>query len=372
MLAASRCSVCQGSEWSTQVTGEVVCDLCGTQSQAFEEENELDVATMARSFGHGVKQKRRQSIKPVIATVAKSVVDLEQCLDGLQCVLLAHTSSLVEQCCMSEQVRDVMEDLWFIFVEKRLTAGDKSNHELLASFMTMDGNKSEGPAARLHPGHRINLSLTFAFCLLACRWVKEPILVSDVVSWSLNGTLVYFNAFDILPSSLSRKLAPVSSFFRPGNPASSKSILLLTKSLAEYLGVEKVPPLNFSAALSRLLPILELPAARQQPCLRRALAHVRRLDGLSAHGAPAASAAAASVASGATTSAATAATTSGAAATTSAAGAATIPSHGRKRQRQAASISSSCSPAAPLRLQESGCGRGWEKRGGMGSRYATR
>lgn len=280
------CAVCQGDQFSRTDMGDIVCDLCGTQSQAFGEEAELDVNLMARAFGHGIVQRRRKSMAPSAIPKKKSDVQLEWCLTGFQHILHHQTRLLVDLSLCSPRLVGVVEDLWFRFLEKRLSGQSsvKWLHDSFVTPMALSKRKfqNEEDTTGSHfsvvmADRRIAMSFSVVFCYLGCRWLKEPIMACDFASWVLNGTLPYFGAFQLMPRGLRDLLVLVRSFFQPLQPLSSNRILELTGNLASFLEMP-LPVPNVSALLHRLIPTLSIPTPFEGECLNDALRYVRHLD----------------------------------------------------------------------------------------------
>lgn len=115
---------------------------------------------------------------------------------------------------------------------------------------------------------KIPLSSSLAISFLACHVVREAILPTDIVKWSIEGKIPYFAAFVEIEkrfgqTSVACSLSP-SFMFRPSKSVPSQKLESFAASIAESIGLH-LPPVNFYALASRYLKQLCLPVGKVLP-----------------------------------------------------------------------------------------------------------
>lgn len=115
---------------------------------------------------------------------------------------------------------------------------------------------------------KIPLSTSLAISFLACHVVREAILPTDIVKWSIEGKIPYFAAFVEIEkwfgqTSVACSLSP-SFMFRPSKSVPPQKLESFAASIAESIGLH-LPPVNFYALASHYLKQLCLPVEKILP-----------------------------------------------------------------------------------------------------------
>lgn len=115
---------------------------------------------------------------------------------------------------------------------------------------------------------KLPLSSSLAISFLACHVVREAILPTDLVKWTIEGKLPYFAAFVEIEkrfgqASVACSISP-SVMFRPSKSVPVQKLESMAASIAESIGLH-LPPINFYAIASRYLKQLSLPVDKILP-----------------------------------------------------------------------------------------------------------
>uniref|UniRef100_A0A2P2Q3E9 Uncharacterized protein MANES_01G185700 n=1 Tax=Rhizophora mucronata TaxID=61149 RepID=A0A2P2Q3E9_RHIMU len=114
----------------------------------------------------------------------------------------------------------------------------------------------------------IPLSCSLAISFLACHVVREAILPTDIVRWSVEGKLPYFTAHVEIEKRFEQPspacpLSP-SLMFRPSHPIPVQKLESMAASIADSIGLH-LPPVNFYQIAYRYLQKLSLPIEKILP-----------------------------------------------------------------------------------------------------------
>ncbi|PIA37157.1 hypothetical protein AQUCO_03000020v1 [Aquilegia coerulea] len=108
---------------------------------------------------------------------------------------------------------------------------------------------------------KIPLSSSLAVSFLACHVAREPILPTDVHTWTREGKLPYLNAFIDIEKRLGlpSRACPLSSsiMFKPFRVVGSRELEAHSGFVAQSIGLQ-LPPVNFFAIARRYLKQLSL------------------------------------------------------------------------------------------------------------------
>ncbi|KDP41196.1 hypothetical protein JCGZ_15603 [Jatropha curcas] len=115
---------------------------------------------------------------------------------------------------------------------------------------------------------KIPLSHSLAISFLSCHVAREAILPTDILKWSLEGKLPYFDAHVEIEKRFERASAacPISSslMFRPSQTVPVQNLEPMAARIAESIGLH-LPPVNFYKIAARYLKKLSLPVEEVLP-----------------------------------------------------------------------------------------------------------
>ncbi|KAA8529425.1 hypothetical protein F0562_033776 [Nyssa sinensis] len=115
---------------------------------------------------------------------------------------------------------------------------------------------------------KIPLSYSLVISYLACHIMREAVLPTDILKWSLEGRLPYFDAFVQIEKQIGppSKACPIRSIvmFRPSQAIPLQKLESQAASIAQIIGLE-LPPVNFYLIASRYLKQLSLPVDKILP-----------------------------------------------------------------------------------------------------------
>lgn len=152
MSATIECTSCGAvgeSNFSTNYFGELVCELCGTQSflQARNETQDMEDTTMAPSRAgtmkvvHKRKKRKRdgedgeddeQLMRGRFGVLRTECdISLVDCLRATQAILDVQTRALIDNCGFPDEFSDAVQRIWFLLLD---TWPHKSNRPLLRCY----------------------------------------------------------------------------------------------------------------------------------------------------------------------------------------------------------------------------------------------
>ncbi|GAB6033316.1 hypothetical protein CHUAL_013085 [Chamberlinius hualienensis] len=106
----------------------------------------------------------------------------------------------------------------------------------------------------------MTLARTIAFVYLGLLLLKEQILVCDIIRWTWEGLIPYYNvSVDVLPSNMVFQTYDINTF-RAVYPLSNEVIRKETGHLASYLGITELSSLPLQYISARFIKELDLPS----------------------------------------------------------------------------------------------------------------
>lgn len=206
---------------------------------------------------------------------------------GMQLMIQLQCEALVDKFNVCPLICGVAASIWFRFLASTgvLTQGWADEAIVQSESQELD-SKDFQPRAKYrdepHTLHgqraimiwykllrqKIPLSSALAISFLACHVVREAILPTDIVKWSIEGKIPYFAAFVEIEkwfgqTSVACSLSP-SFMFRPSKSVPSQKLESFAASIAESIGLH-LPPVNFYALASHYLKQLCLPVGKILP-----------------------------------------------------------------------------------------------------------
>ncbi|KAJ8764763.1 hypothetical protein K2173_009163 [Erythroxylum novogranatense] len=210
---------------------------------------------------------------------------------GVQWMIQMQCDALVEKFKVHPLVRGVASSVWLRFVVGTGVFKDGwADDVLLESEAQKQGELEEHVVGTRysdepHNAHgqravmvwfrelrkTIPLSCSLAISFLACHVVREAVLPTDLMRWSVEGKLPYFAAHVEIEKRFgqSSPACPISSsvMFRPSQAVLMQKLESMAASIAESIGLH-LPPVNFYQIACRYLKKLSLPVEEilQQAC----------------------------------------------------------------------------------------------------------
>lgn len=315
---SSFCDNCRENVQFYERDGLFYCNQCDIQSETMQvmEHSQMD-SQPSQSFNAAFSRVR--AVKVASATKHKAEARKRLAAAGsskdddkswwlaevFQVILKAQVEALIGMG-VTPKLREVVKRLWFMYVQKsgwaggkdaqtpskkRKKTGDgtskeegqeskqKGKKEASSDRTAKDGgawNKDntnlprDGAFLRYDSGRSEEFRLHHLLCIIyvAFRFLKEPILFSDLLRWVLEGHLPYYATSDLLPKHLEIKLSKQGSHLflvaRPNNLHISR----LKGPITHVLQVLDIPasllPINLQLVVSRFITALNLPALFHQ------------------------------------------------------------------------------------------------------------
>ena len=267
LAAGVSCDVCGSTKCIVNDTGDVVCILCGAQSQdqrVLEDEEQLGDETVGVRTGRGGTIFRVARVQRATALpAAADAFTMTAFLRALQRLLSAQVRDLVKQCGAPPELRSAVGDAWGRYLARWV-------HSEVPPVAVLNGRLVYGTAAAyyaklrsdgLTPASNVpcTMPLTLSILYVACRSLSLAILPHDLAAWVRNGTLAYINAFGlVLTREEQVTLSAARSFFSPSRPPTVTHISRLAVAFAHNVGVV-LPRLNVALCAARLVNTLRLP-----------------------------------------------------------------------------------------------------------------
>ncbi|XVE84069.1 hypothetical protein DITRI_Ditri16bG0139400 [Diplodiscus trichospermus] len=207
---------------------------------------------------------------------------------GLQMMIEAQCEVLVEKFNVNHLISGIVGCIWLRFVaSSRVFDDDWADEAIHQSEIKKSGEADDfTPRARYkaepHNIHcqraviiwhkylrkKIPLSCSLAISFLGCHVAREAILATDIIKWSVEGELTYFDSFVEIEKRIGRSLPPfplsLRSMFRPSHAVPAQKLESLAAKIAQCIGLN-LPPLNFYKISSRYLTDLSLPVEKILP-----------------------------------------------------------------------------------------------------------
>ncbi|GLU17078.1 hypothetical protein SLE2022_334740 [Rubroshorea leprosula] len=208
---------------------------------------------------------------------------------GVQIMLQAQCESLVEKFNVNPLICGIVGPIWLRFVASTGILDDEwADHAIHESEIQKSGEAENiQPRAKYRSephniyGQRaliiwykslrkkVPLSCSLAVSFLGCHVLREAILPTDIVKWSVEGKLTYLDAFVELEKRIGRGLPPfpfnLNQMFRPSHVVSAQKLESQAAQIAQSIGLN-LPPVNFYAIALRYLNELSLPVEKILPC----------------------------------------------------------------------------------------------------------
>ncbi|KAK9798522.1 hypothetical protein WJX73_007046 [Symbiochloris irregularis] len=262
----SLCEICYVGHYEVD-QGLLICDQCGTQSQAYqEEEHEVEGAG---ALGRGVRRVREPKQPKV------SLYDKKQPRDAaklvrvfcacLQRQLQRQLAFLQQNQGVAQQVEQVAEQIWLANLE---ACGCFQESFLKTLGEAQPGRRATNEeSAEEHSFAYTQQALwkvlppvtTLLTCFLACWVLREAILPSHIVAWALSGHLPYMDLASELAHVEDHNGMDLRLLHPSGLPHPSRLVQDATK-LADRIQLA-LPPANAAGFISCFCSELSLPKA---------------------------------------------------------------------------------------------------------------
>eukprot|EP00249_Psilotum_nudum_P024587 c29230_g1_i4 orf=84-2312(+) len=315
--ALGLCNICGGEDLHAGDDGFFYCSACGSLSQQFQEEalEEFDAHFVgAIKRANRPRQSSPGELGSVYGKMANSgnsvgnendeealAENIRKCyVDGLQTILQLQCEALVQKFGVCSLICGIVGPIWLRFLASSRVFQNEWATEALEVEEIRNGQRrtkqfkkggenvvnpsiqckktrrkkesSSGPRSSKHSvvwlavlKERIPLAITLAVLFLACHVAREPVLPTDIIEWSLGGTLPYLTAAsDITKHSPCQSLPfPIDPriMFTPRHIVTAKKLEFMSATVANRVGL-RLPPVNFHAISCRLLRQLRLPVDR--------------------------------------------------------------------------------------------------------------
>ncbi|KAL4377912.1 hypothetical protein GQ457_02G025670 [Hibiscus cannabinus] len=207
---------------------------------------------------------------------------------GLQMMIEAQCEALVEKFNVKPLICGIVGPIWLRFVASTGVFddgwADEAIHqsEIQKSGEVEDFKPHSRHKAEPHNIHgkraltiwnkylrkKIPLSCSLAISFLGCHIAREVVLPTDLIKWSVEGELTYFDAFVEIEKRIGQSLPPfplsLRSMFRPAHAYSAQQLESLAATVAQCIGLN-LPPVNFYGIASRYLKELSIPVEKILP-----------------------------------------------------------------------------------------------------------
>ncbi|OMO79041.1 hypothetical protein CCACVL1_13940 [Corchorus capsularis] len=180
---------------------------------------------------------------------------------GLQMMIQAQCEALVEKFNVKPLICGIVGPIWLRFVASTRIFDDSWADEAIhESEIQKTGEAEDFIPHSKHKAEPHNMH--------GCYVAREGVLPTDMVKWSVEGELTYFDAFIEIEKRIGRSLPPfplsLRSMFRPSHAVPAKKLEALAAKIAQCIGLN-LPPVNFYAIASRYLKELSLPLEKILP-----------------------------------------------------------------------------------------------------------
>ncbi|XVE91490.1 hypothetical protein REPUB_Repub01dG0014700 [Reevesia pubescens] len=207
---------------------------------------------------------------------------------GLQMMIEAQCEALVEKFNVKPLICGIVGPIWLRFLAMTRVFDDGWADEAIHQSEIQKSGEAQDfkPPARYkaepHNIHgqraiiiwlkylrkKIPLSCSLAVSFLGCHVAREAVLPTDIIKWSVEGELTYFDAFVEIEKRIGQSLPPfplsLRSMFRPSHAVSAQKLESLAATVAQCIGLN-LPPVNFYEIASRYLKELSLPVEKILP-----------------------------------------------------------------------------------------------------------
>ncbi|OQR97379.1 hypothetical protein THRCLA_07001, partial [Thraustotheca clavata] len=275
------CGVTGEENFSKNDFGESVCNICGTQNH---QQSRIEVLDEDDVFGQGLNIsirrrniRRGRKLRVVAEKEKKPLVTLENCLHVTQTILSMQAEALAELI-HDQELPNIVRELWFHFLECWNVKGARP---LLNCFISMVIAKEKPADALQADGYEAqwNLRITeaefedsqlskfslqshIAILYLACRLRHNGIVIGDLISFIVHGQIPYGSVLSLLPEEMQISMAPIAVSYFNTNLYQARITTTAISTEVNYLHYHldlKLPPLNWSLALTNFTKALNLP-----------------------------------------------------------------------------------------------------------------
>ncbi|KAK8677233.1 hypothetical protein V6N13_142781 [Hibiscus sabdariffa] len=180
---------------------------------------------------------------------------------GLQMMIEAQCEALVEKFNVKPLICGIVGPIWLRFVASTGVFDDDWADEAIHQSEIQKSGEIED--FKPHSRHRAE-----PHNIHGCHIAREVVLPTDLIKWSVEGELTYFDAFVEIEKRIGQSLPPfpltLRSMFRPAHAYSAQQLESLAATIAQSIGLN-LPPVNFYGIASRYLKELSIPVEKILP-----------------------------------------------------------------------------------------------------------
>ncbi|CAG8480822.1 3502_t:CDS:10 [Ambispora leptoticha] len=147
-----------------------------------------------------------------------------------------------------------------------------NKHENLENLLIMQERESSDESEGSNNDDRnYDMNVNLAILYLGCVWLRQPILLTDIIKWANNDRIPYYTARTLLPDSLRRRIERYNKSFEPikMHPMYhfEKIVNKLTSTYYSSYGILfpeiNMPPMLYRYIREFLLPVEFYPIAKE-------------------------------------------------------------------------------------------------------------
>ncbi|CAK0781685.1 hypothetical protein CVIRNUC_005445 [Coccomyxa viridis] len=275
--SSEACPQCQGTSW-TLSDGVLVCEICGTQSQVFVQEQQEfqtgidDLRYRRRAGGPSRRPASAQAsehLPPDVDTVHAMLITYSK---ALQHALQAMMQALQGLCGSGAPLTSTIRQLWMAIISEcgiltlKFARGVKVSMDEVLPMQRAWRITLKGAAWKvLHP------DTLLAVLFLGCWVAREAVTGMDILQWANDGTLPFL-CLGALSKRVLERLDAVSLGFplpllEPSGVMGIQDLMALSAQKAHQINV-LLPPVNAPALILRLSQELAIPQEVARAALR--------------------------------------------------------------------------------------------------------
>ncbi|XWS34105.1 hypothetical protein CRYUN_Cryun21dG0011100 [Craigia yunnanensis] len=180
---------------------------------------------------------------------------------GLQMMIEAQCEALVEKFNVKPLICGIIGPIWLRFVASTKVFDDGWADEAIhQSEIQKSGEAEDFKPRACYKAEPHNIH--------GCHVAREAVLPTDIIKWSVEGELTYFDAFVEIEKRIGQSLPPfplsLRSMFRPLHAVPAQKLESLAATIAQCISLN-LPPVNFYVIASRYLKELSLPVVKILP-----------------------------------------------------------------------------------------------------------
>eukprot|EP00057_Strongylocentrotus_purpuratus_P008365 XP_011662839.1 PREDICTED: TATA box-binding protein-associated factor RNA polymerase I subunit B-like [Strongylocentrotus purpuratus] len=298
----SFCQNCQETVHFSEIDGLFYCNACDCQSETlqvmeyshFDSQPSQSSSMRSKVIKISSTSKKQTPIdKDETPEQPREEDDIVWFAEAFQIILKKQVDALINMG-VTDRLKDVVELLWFRFLQnsrwafvqkptKKLNGENrklkkrkpKKGQEAIeikeeeGDDLNVTWNKSKnGPADEgLVKKMKFRLHHLLGILFAALKFLGEPILISDLIRWALDGHLPYYGTSDVLPKHLTNKFGHSGSHLFVVAKPDLLHISKLQEPVSHVLNVVNVASLNhikLDLVVSRFILSLHLPASFHQ------------------------------------------------------------------------------------------------------------